>query len=435
MDWNQHWGVHLGRVVLMWLLPLLLLPLMIWFERKASAFMQHRTGPNRAAIAGVRLGGIVHTIADVLKLLGKEDVVPAQVNKFYYAAAPVIAIVVSQLLFVVVPFADAIVVDGRSIDMQALHLDVGILYPLAVGSVFVYSIVLAGWASNNKYGVLGGLRAAAQVVSYEVAMGLSIVGALMVYGTADLNVMVQEQGKLLFGFIPKWGIVVQPLGALLFLVAAFAETNRTPFDLPERDSELVAGYHTEYSAVRFASFFMAEYVHIIVAAGLWVTLFFGGWQVPWLPTATLREHSGILLYVMAAGLAVVGFGAAALSARWIPSLLRQFSDKRRFEGHVLATLFGGIGLLGLVALGAVAVFGQSLPAWAPDVVAAVVQFTAFTMKVLFFAFAFIWVRWTLPSFRYDQLMRLGWKNMMPLALANIGVTGIVILAAAAMGGR
>lgn len=435
MDWNQQWGVQLGRVALMWLLPLLLLPLMIWFERKASAFMQHRTGPNRAAIAGVRLGGIIHTIADVLKLLGKEDLVPAQVSKFYYAAAPVIAILVCQLLFVVVPFADTIVVGGHAIDMQALRLDVGILYPLAVGSVFVYAIVLAGWASNNKYGVLGGLRASAQVISYEVAMGLSIVGALMVYGTTDLNSMVQQQGELLFGFLPKWGIVVQPLGALLFLVAAFAETNRTPFDLPERDSELVAGYHTEYSAVRFASFFMAEYIHIIVAAGLWVTLFFGGWQVPWLPTHVLRERADILLWVMLAGMVVVGFGAAALAGRWIPSLLRQFTDLRRYEGFVLAVLFGGIGFLGLAGMGALVVFGQSLPQWTPDVVAALVQFTAFSAKVLFFSFAFIWVRWTLPSFRYDQLMRLGWKNMMPLALANIGVTGAVLLAATTLGGR
>jgi len=419
----------------MWLLPLLLLPLMIWFERKASAFMQDRTGPNRAAIGGVRLGGIIHTIADVLKLLGKEDVVPSQVNKFYYAAAPVVAILIAQLLFVVVPFADSIVVGGHTIDLQALRLDVGILYPLAVGSVFVYSIVLAGWASNNKYGVMGGLRASAQVISYEVALGLSIVGALMVYGTTDLNSMVRQQGELLFGFLPKWGIVVQPLGALLFLVAAFAETNRTPFDLPERDSELVAGYHTEYSAVRFASFFMAEYVHIIVAAGLFVTMFFGGWQVPWLPTETLRDNARTLLYVMMAGLVVAGFGAAALAARWIPSLQRQFADARRFEGHVLATLFGGLGVLGLAGLGAAFLYADSLPAWAPDVIAAVVQFSVFTAKVLFFAFAFIWVRWTLPSFRYDQLMRLGWKNMMPLALANVGVTGVVLLVAQSLGGR
>jgi NADH-quinone oxidoreductase subunit H len=244
--------------------------------------------------------------------------------------------------------------------------------------------------------------------------------------------MVRQQGELLFGFLPKWGILVQPLGALLFLVAAFAETNRTPFDLPERDSELVAGYHTEYSAIRFASFFMAEYIHIIVASGLFVTLFFGGWQVPWLTTEMLRDHAWIVLHVMLAGMVIVGFGAAAMSARWVPSLQRQFRDLRRFEGHVLALLFGGIGFLGLAGLGLIQ--GRTLPDWAPDVIAAVVQFTMFTAKVLFFAFTFIWVRWTLPSFRYDQLMRLGWKNMMPLALANVGVTGLVMLAAR-MGGR
>ena len=432
MNLDSFWGVQLGRVALMWLMPLLLLPLMIWFERKASAFMQDRTGPNRAAIGGVRLGGIIHTMADVLKLLTKEDIRPTSVNGFYFALAPLIAIVVSQLLFVVVPFGDAIDVGGQTISLQALHLDIGILYPLAVGSVYVYSIVLAGWASNNKYGILGGLRAAAQVVSYEVALGLSIVGALMVYGTTDLNEMVRYQGGLLFGFLPRWGVFMQPIGALLFLVAAFAETNRTPFDLPERDAELVAGFHIEYSAMRFASFFMAEYIHIIVASGLVVTLFFGGWQIPWLSTAALRENAGLVIDAMLGGLVVVGFGAAALAMRWSPSLVRMFQDLRQYEGRVLATLFGGLGALGLLGLVLVHTQVGVLPDWAASAVAASAQFTAFTAKTMLFAFGFIWVRWTLPSFRYDQLMRLGWKNMMPVALVNVALTGIVLLA---IGGR
>lgn len=425
MDLNLHWAVQLGRVVLMWLFPLLLLPLMIWFERKASAFMQDRTGPNRAAIGPIRLGGIIHTLADVLKLLGKEDVKPTQVKGLYFTLAPLIAILVSQLLFIIVPFADSIHLGGGTIKLQALQIDAGVLYPLAVSSIFVYSIILAGWASNNKYGVLGGLRAAAQVVSYEIALGLSIVGALMVYGTADLSEMVRQQGDLLFGFLPKWGVFVQPLGALLFLVAAFAETNRTPFDLPERDAEIVAGYHTEYSAIRFASFYMAEYINIIVASGLVVTLFFGGWQVPWMSTDRLRDNASLVLQVLMGGLVVVGFGAAALTIPWHHRLARQYKDLRRLEGRVLGLAFAGLGLLGLA--GIVAAHLIALPDWGPATVAALVQFSAFATKTLLFAFGFIWVRWTLPSFRYDQLMRLGWKNMMPVALVNVALTGIVLL--------
>ena len=422
---NEPAGIVLGRVVLMWLMPLMILPLMIWFERKVSAFMQDRTGPNRAAIAGVRLAGIVHTIADVLKLLGKEDIIPAQVQRRYYMLAPILALVVSQLLFVVVPFADTLHWSEHRIAMQALRLDIGILYPLAVGSTFVYSIVLAGWASGNKFGVLGGLRGAAQVVSYEVGLGLAIVGAIMIYGTTDLNEMVRQQGMLVGGWLPRWGVLVQPVGAILFLVAAFAETNRTPFDLPERDAEIVAGYHTEYSAIRFASFFMAEYIHIIVSSGLVVTLYFGGWQVPWMDTASLRANAPLLLNVMLGGLAVGGAVAAVAALRWSPALARQWRDARRYEGYVFAVLAAGAALSG--AAGLIALRGVVLPEWAPAALAALAQFSAFALKTLVFAFGFIWVRWTLPSFRYDQLMRLGWKQMMPLALANIGVTGIVLL--------
>jgi NADH-quinone oxidoreductase subunit H len=422
---NEPWSIVAGRVALMWLMPLLLLPIMIWFERKVSAFMQDRTGPNRAAIAGVRLAGIIHTLADVLKLLGKEDIVPSQVQRRTYMLAPLLALVVSQLLFIVVPFADTLEWSRFTVPMQALRLDIGILYPLAVGSVFVYSIVLAGWASGNKFGVLGGLRGAAQVVSYEVGLGLAIVGAIMIYGTTDLNEMVRQQGMLLGGWLPRWGVVVQPLGAILFLVAAFAETNRTPFDLPERDAEIVAGYHTEYSAIRFASFFMAEYIHIIVASGLVVTLYFGGWQVPWLPTEMLRAQAPRVLQVLLTGLAIGGAVAAIAALRWSRTLARQWRDARRLEGYVLAVLAGGAALAGLAGL--VAWRGAALPEWAPPALAALAQFSAFALKTLVFAFGFIWVRWTLPSFRYDQLMRLGWKQLMPLALANIAVTGIVLL--------
>jgi NADH-quinone oxidoreductase subunit H len=425
-SWNTHGGVVLGRSLLMWLLPLLMLPLMIWFERKVSAFMQDRTGPNRAAILGVRLGGVIHTLADVLKLLGKEDVVPTQVQNLYYKLAPFVAILVAQLLFIVIPFADDLVVGGDRIVMQALQLDIGILWPLAIGSLMVYSVVLAGWSSNNKYGTLGGLRAAAQMVSYEVALGLAIMGAIMMYGTLELNAIVREQGDLLWGWLPRWGIFLQPLGFILFLVAAFAETNRTPFDLPERDAEIVAGFHTEYSAVRFAFFFMAEYIHIVVASGLVTTLFLGGWQVPWLSTDVLRTHATSVMHVMLGGLVFLAAFIVPMAMRWTRTLRSQYDDARRNEGRIWSLVFIGVGVLALAGIGLLT--GRQLPDGAAVAVVALAQFGAFMAKTIVVAVSFIWVRWTLPSFRYDQLMSLGWKHLMPWALVNITLTGILVLA-------
>jgi NADH-quinone oxidoreductase subunit H len=263
------------------------------------------------------------------------------------------------------------------------------------------------------------------MVSYEVALGLSIIGAIMVYGTLDLHEIVRQQGELLWGWLPRWGVVLQPLGALLFLVAAFAETNRTPFDLAEREAEIVAGFHTEYSAVRFAFFFMAEYIHVVVASGLVVTLFLGGWQIPWLPTVTLRAHAQAVLAVLLAGVAAVALGIVVLSLRWSQSLAAQYTDLRRHEGRIWAAVFGVAALAAVAGLAALP--GAAPPDWAPAAIAAVAQFAVFAGKTLLVALTFIWVRWTLPSFRYDQLMRLGWKHLMPWALANITVTGVVLL--------
>jgi NADH-quinone oxidoreductase subunit H len=410
-SWNEHPAVVAGRLLFAWVIPLGFLPLMIWFERKLSAFIQDRTGPNRAAILGIRLGGVVHTLADVLKLLAKEDVVPTRVHGLYYRLGPFVAIFVAQLLFVVIPFADTLWLPADDVVMQGLPLDIGLLWPLAIGALMVYAIVLAGWASNNKYGTLGGLRAAAQMVSYEVALGLAIMGAIMIYGTVDLNSIVRAQGDLLWGFLPRWGIFLQPLGFLLFLVASFAETNRTPFDLPERDSEIVAGYHTEYSAVRFAFFFMAEYIHIVVASALVVTLFLGGWQVPWLDTETLQRHAKAVLGVMLGGLVLASLVIVPLALVWSRRLRAEYADARRHEGRVWATVFAllaGVGAAGLVLLS-----GSVLPVWMGVVVAALAQVSVFLGKTLGIALTFIWVRWTLSSFRYDQLMRLGWKHLMP----------------------
>ena len=242
--------IIVGKVVFILLFALTLLPVLIYLERKGSAFIQDRAGPNRAHIAGIRLAGFIHVIADVVKLVMKEMMIPPYVNRVFFMVAPVIGFTFITLAFAVIPWADTLVVAGREIAMQAATLNAGILFILAVTSLNVYGMVLAGWASNNKFALMGGLRATAQMISYEIPLGLGIVGIFMIFGTVQLNEIVRGQGNLLFGFLPMWGIFVQPLGFIIFTVAAFAESNRNPFDLPEGESELVAGYHVEYSGIR-----------------------------------------------------------------------------------------------------------------------------------------------------------------------------------------
>jgi NADH-quinone oxidoreductase subunit H len=414
---------HAGTAVLVWLFELSMIPVLVWFERKASAFMQDRTGPNRAAIMGVRLGGIIHTIADVVKLVFKEDVTPGQVNRFYFTLAPAMMMTVALLTFAVIPVADDLTVGQHVLHWQALKLDAGLLWIFAIASLGVLAVILAGWGSNNRYAILGGMRATAQMVSYELALGMSVIGILMVFGTLDLNRIVQEQGRLLFGFLPMWGIVVQPLAGILFMIAAVAECNRTPFDLPEGESEII-GYHVEYSSLRFALFFMAEYVNIVVASALTTTLFFGGWQVPWLPTERLEANARLMLLISLAVAAAAAIVLAWLSLRWSKDLKRLYADARRGEGDFWAIVLFAGAAIALAAIGVVSIV--PLAGIGPAVFARVVQFLFFAGKVVFFAFCFIWIRWTLPRFRYDQLMNLGWKNLLPLALANIVVTAAVL---------
>jgi NADH-quinone oxidoreductase subunit H len=420
------WGIIAGRAALIWLIQLSFLPLLIWFERKASAYMQDRTGPNRAAILGIRMGGIVHAIADVVKLVFKEDVVPSKARRFYYFIAPFIAMMVALTTFAVIPFADTLRFGGREIPMQVLRINPGLLWVFAVASFGVFGIVFAGWGANSKYPLLGGIRSSAQLISYELSLSLSVLGILMIFGTLDLNRIVEGQGKLLFGFLPMWGVIVQPLAAVLFVVAALAETNRIPFDLPDADSEIV-GYHIEYSSMKFALFFMAEYVNIVVASGLITTLFFGGWQIPWLPTGTLIRHAQTVVLVALAVPVLLALVLLPAARRWARTLRRLYTDARRREADFWSVV------LVLQALGAIALFGwfwtHPLGETGAAVAATILQFVTFLAKLTFFGFAFIWVRWTLPRFRYDQLMRLGWKGMLPLALANILVTGAVILLA------
>jgi NADH-quinone oxidoreductase subunit H len=332
--------ISLIKILVMFTVVLLTVAELVYTERKISAWIQNRLGPNR-----VGWKGLLQPYADVLKLLLKEDIVPTAANRFIHTLAPVISIGVAFSTLAVVPIAgETISMFGREVRMVIADVNIGILYILALTSMGVYGITLGGWSSNNKYSLLGGLRSAAQMISYELSMGLSVIGVVMVTGSLQLTEVVTHQAGWM------WNIILQPVGFITFLVAAFAETNRTPFDLPEAEPELVGGYHTEYSSFKFALFFLAEYANMITASAVITTLYLGGWQVPYLE---------------------------------------------------------------LLAL--------------PTGVAVTLQVLAFMLKVGFLLFFFQWVRWTVPRFRYDQLMNLGWKVMLPIALLNVVATGIVIL--------
>jgi NADH-quinone oxidoreductase subunit H len=419
--------IGFGKAVFIWGLALTLIPVLIWFERKGSAFIQDRVGPNRAAILGLRLGGFMHNIADVIKLLMKELMIPSHVTKWYFSLAPFLGITVVLLAFAVIPWADNLRFGGWDIPMQATSLNAGILYILSITSLNVYGIVLAGWSSNNKYSLLGGLRSTAQMVSYEIPLALSVVGIFMVFGSVQLNDIVRGQGDLLWGFLPRWGVFVQPLGFVIFAAAAFAETNRNPFDVPEGESEIVAGYHTEYSGVRFALFYMGEYVAIVLSAAMLTTLYFGGWQVPYLPTEVLVANASTVLRVLLMVGLVVFFIGGVLSLRYDKRLVGTWpkGDLRNQEGKILAGI--AFALFAAHAIGLLLVWSVELPEWAGATVALVAQLSAFAAKLLFFCWVFIWVRWTLPRFRYDQIMRLGWKSLIPLSFVNIFITGLILL--------
>ncbi|MEX2181192.1 MAG: NADH-quinone oxidoreductase subunit NuoH [Gemmatimonadaceae bacterium] len=311
-------------------------------ERKISGWIQDRHGPNR-----VGPWGLFQVLADGVKNMMKEETMPGGVNKPMFVLAPMLAFVPAMVAWAVIPFGAPLPTRWGLMDLVVADLPIGFLFTLAITSLGVYGLVLAGWASNNKYALLGGLRASAQMVSYEVAMAMALVCVLLVAGNVSLNTIIEQQ--VLVG----WNIVVISVAGVLFLVAAFAETNRLPFDLPEAEAELIAGYHSEYSAMKFSMFPISEYANMITASALFVTLFFGGWDIPF------TEWDN--------------FGPAT-------------------------------------ALKSAATFG------------------VFAGKVLFFVFFYIWVRWTLPRFRYDQLMSLGWKVMLPVALAYIVIVASATLA-------
>lgn len=318
-----------------------------WAERKVAAVMQDRRGPNRAGWFG-----LLQPMADGLKLFFKEEIIPSFSNKFLFILGPCLAMLTAMMTGAVIPWGDKIHFFGRDISLQIADINIGILFVFGVVSMGVYGIMIGGWASNNKFSLIGGLRAASQIISYELPMGLALIALLMMTGTLSLKEMVESQVNSPHWY--SWNVIKQPLGFLIFLVCSFAECNRTPFDLPEAENELIGGYHTEYSSMKLGFFLFAEYINMFISSAVMVSLFFGGYDIPFVNDAHLTEQIGV---------------------NWV------------------ALIHGGI----------------------------------FFIKVVCFLFFFMWVRWTIPRFRYDQLMNLGWKILIPLALFNMLVTGALVL--------
>jgi NADH-quinone oxidoreductase subunit H len=360
-------------------------PVITWVERKQSAVMQDRIGANRADVMGVTILGLLHPLADVIKLLTKEDVVPAGANRVMHLIAPVIAAVPAIIAFAVIPYGGTYQFGDHQLSLVVADIDWGLLYLFATGSLATYGAVMAGWSSNNNWSLLGGVRNTAQMISYEVTMGLSVVGLFMVFGTLKLTDMAVAQDSTfrLLGFleafgwaqvpawldwlrVPHWGIFLQPLGFLMFLTCIMAENKRPPFDLPEAESELVAGYFTEYSGMRFGLFYMSEFIEVVVISGLLTALFLGGWSVPYLSQETI---------------------------------------------------VGGIS----------SVFGSGTA----NLLCMVIHVLTFILKMVVMIWFQMLIRWSLPRFRYDQVMDLCWKIILPLSLANVFVTALVMLLAGA----
>ena len=401
-----------------------LTPVFVWWERRVSGFMQDRSGPNRCNIGPLRLGGLIQSIADMLKLAFKEDFTPQHIKyKFFFTIAPIIVFLCSFLTFATIPFADNLVINGKEYMMQAVPNHLGIMWFLAFAGLSVYGIILGGYASASKYGLLGSIRASAQVISYEAAMGLSIISVIISYGSIHLTDMVNAQAGTYLGVIPMWGIFIQPLAAVIFIVCAFAETNRAPFDIAEGESEIVAGYHTEYSAMRFGLFQVGEYSAMSASSAIIVTLFFGGYHLPWLDTATIQDNINIVIVALIVLLPIKAF----VFTSWMKKNNKAIgqNESRLKETKILSIGFWAITGVIVALLGTFLVTG--LGENGVNIATAIIQIGTFLAKFFIMAFVYIWVRWTVLRFRYDQLQMLGWKVLLPLALANIVITAIVVV--------
>lgn len=412
------------NIVLAVVLAVGLTPLWVWWERRVAGFMQDRSGPNRCNIGPFRLGGLIQSVADMLKLVFKEDFVPSHIKyKFFFTVAPVIVFLCSFLTFAVIPYADVLVVDGKAHTMQAIPTELGIMWFLAFAGLSVYGIILGGYSSGNKYGLLGSIRASAQVISYEAAMGLSLISIIISYGSIHLTDMVNAQSGTYLGVIPMWGIFIQPLAAIIFIVCSFAETNRAPFDLAEGESEIVAGYHTEYSAMKFGLFQVGEYAAMSASSALIVTLFFGGYQIPWMDTQTIQANINYVILAIVILLPIKIF----IFTRWMKKNNKAVGSNktREKETKVLTAIFWGLCLVVMAILISFLVTG--LGENGVNIATAVIQIGTFLIKFFMMAFVYIWVRWTVLRFRYDHLQMLGWKVLIPLALLNIVVTAIFVV--------
>ena len=388
------------KAVVLAILLLTAVAYLSWFERKVIAHIQSRWGPYR-----VGPHGLLQPLADGIKFFTKEGVVPAGVDRFVYHLAPFLSMSLAIAALAVIPFGpEEFTILGHRTSLGVADLNIGLLFLFAITSLGVYGVALAGWSSNSKYSLLGGLRSAAQMVSYELAITMSVVGVLLMAGTFSLREIIAAQAGFVWGFLPRWNIFASPLpqilGFLCYFTAAVAETNRAPFDLAEAEQELVGGFHTEYAGLKFAMFFIGEYINMVTVSCLAAILFFGGW-LPLLPDA----------------------GAMAWT-RYLPALVLAFGGVLLIlDGVRYLTLFGKIALpllgLGLCA-GAVLVAMPGLvdfvqgPFW-------------FLLKVFVFLFVYVWVRGTLPRFRYDQLMAVGWKLLLPVSLANVVLTSLALV--------
>lgn len=367
------------KLVLIFLMMVQAVPILVWVERRGSAFIQNRLGPNRVGPLG-----LLQLLADAVKFLTKEEFVPEKGVKLLYYMAPVLALIPGAVAFSAIPLSTPLFINTfeffghkwgpYTILFQGYEIGTGIVFVLGISSLATYSILMAGWGSGNKYSLLGALRASAQIISYELALGLSIVGVLLLNGSFNFGEIISTQaGPLSFNFmgnivsvpfLPNWGLFYQPIGALIFFTACFAESNRLPFDLAEGEAELVAGFHVEYGGFKMLLFFIGEYGHMMVGSAMFISLFLGGYHLP-IP--------GLTPDVVMKSIAEMGYGVSATS-----------------------------------------------------VLTALIFFLSFLVKLAFLLWFFIWVRWTLPRFRYDQLMDLGWKTMLPWALANTIITAIVL---------
>jgi NADH-quinone oxidoreductase subunit H len=387
---NQHpvLVVSIAKIAVLLFIVMTALAYLTWFERKVVARIQSRWGPYY-----VGAHGLLQPLADGVKFLFKEDVTPPESDKFVYTLAPFLALSLALTAIALIPFGPPNVrVLGQSVFIVS-NLDIGLLFLFAVTSMGVYGVALAGWSSNSKYPLMGGLRSSAQMVSYEVSLTLSVVGVLLLAGSLNFNSIIDGQTGYYLHFIPRWHVIPQIVGFLCYLIAAIAETNRIPFDLPEAETELVAGFHTEYSAFKFAMFFMAEYANMITVSCIATILFFGGWLSPFPDSWTWQN------YLPGAGLILLG----------LYTLFDTVANMRgiaRLQFGVVTMLCLGGGTLCLIPQVATVIQG---PFW-------------FTTKVIIFLFFYVWTRGTLPRFRYDQLMSFGWKLLLPVSLANVVIT-------------